>query len=111
MSISKSVLKLFNTNESRDATFKEDVDVFIHNNVENCSINAEKLFLCVSGTYYSYRSPSMGNAVLDMPIDKIEIKEVIDDLPFLAAAMEAIKTTKIAVELGNPKNEKGLLNI
>ncbi len=109
MSIPKSIVRIFNSDESRNKHFKEDIEVLINNQMQNCEINETKLLINMSGTFYAYRSPSMGNAILQMPIDKIEIVESVSDLPFLAAAMESITSTQISQNIGTPKDQRSLL--
>lgn len=109
MSVPRSIIRIFNSDESRDLHFKEDIDVLINNQMEHCQINETKLLINMGGTFYAYRSPSMGNAVLQMPIDKIEIVETVSDLPFIAAAMESLTATQISNNIGTPKEQKGLL--
>lgn len=109
MSIPRGIIRIFKNEESKNKAFQEDVAVLADNRMEGCIINHTKCIISMRGQHYAYRSPSMGNAVLKMPLDKIEILEVIDDLPFLAAAMESIRTTQIAKKLGSPEGLDGML--
>lgn len=108
MSIPRGILRIFNSEESKKEAFKKDFDVLKDNQMEGCQVNETKYIISMRGQHYAYRSPKMGNAVLQMPIDKIEILEVIDDLPFIAAAMASIESTRISKELGSGKSLNGM---
>jgi len=109
MSVPRGIIRIFNTEQSKNLAFREDADVLIHNQMSGCTINETKHIISIGGTHYAYRSPKMGNAVLQMPVDKIEIVETVDDLHFIGAAMQAIESTKTALALGNAKPLKNLL--
>lgn len=101
--IPRGILRIFNTEESRDKNFKKDVDVMVHNEMKGCMINQEAKVISMGGQHWVYRSPTLGIAVKEMPLDKIEIVEQINDLAFIGAAMQAIETTRVSAALQNQK--------
>lgn len=103
MSVPRGIIRIFNTEESKDLAFKEDADILTANQMEYCTINHTRNIISMKGQHYAYRSPKMGNTVLQMPVDKIELVEQVDDIHFIAVAMQAMESTKVARALGNEK--------
>ena len=99
--IPRSILRIFNTDEARDKAFNEDVEVLVENGNIGAEINKTKRIIQMRGQFYAYRSPSFGMHIKAMPVDKIELVERIDDIQFVAAAMERIQSTKNEVEVMN----------